>query len=130
MIVSFSEKESNHLLKLQELFYINLIQVYTLPEYIHKRFGGNRIRVFLSLLSLVMYIFSKISVWIIFWIFTGTIQTKSLVYLTHYVPVLMLYRNQSIDLLCKLTGFCMRATLAFNGLKVRAFHCVKHQNVS
>jgi len=36
--------------------------VITLPEYIHKRFGGNRIRIFLSLLSLILYIFTKISV--------------------------------------------------------------------
>ena len=32
------------------------------------------------------------------------------------MPVLPLYRNQSTDLLSKLTGFYMRATLAFNGL--------------
>ena len=36
--------------------------VYTLPEYMHKRFGGNRIRVFLSILSLLLYVFTKISV--------------------------------------------------------------------
>ena len=33
--------------------------------------------------------------------------------LTHYVPVLPSYRNQSIDL----TGFYMRTTLALNGLR-------------
>ena len=32
------------------------------------------------------------------------------------MPVLPSYRSQSIDLLCKLTGFYMMATLAFNGL--------------
>ena len=35
------------------------------------------------------------------------------------MPVLPSYRNQSTDLLCcanQLTGFFMRATLAFNGL--------------
>lgn len=36
--------------------------VATLPEYINKRFGGNRIRVYLSVLSLMLYIFTKISV--------------------------------------------------------------------
>ncbi len=36
--------------------------VATLPEYMNKRFGGNRIRVYLSCLSLILYIFTKISV--------------------------------------------------------------------
>jgi sodium/myo-inositol cotransporter 3 len=37
-------------------------QVCTLPEYMMKRFGGTRIRVFLAALSLILYIFTKISV--------------------------------------------------------------------
>ncbi|XP_033640936.1 sodium/myo-inositol cotransporter-like [Asterias rubens] len=36
--------------------------VYTLPEYMMKRFGGQRIRVYLAMLSLILYIFTKISV--------------------------------------------------------------------
>ena len=36
--------------------------VATLPEYMNKRFGGNRIRIYLSLLSLTLYILTKISV--------------------------------------------------------------------
>ena len=44
------------------LQYFLYMQVCTLPEYIHKRFGGHRIRVFLALLSLLLYIFTKISV--------------------------------------------------------------------
>lgn len=36
--------------------------VATLPEYMNKRFGGTRIRIYLSCLSLVLYIFTKISV--------------------------------------------------------------------
>lgn len=36
--------------------------VSTLPEYIKKRFGGSRIRVYLAILSLVLYIFTKVSV--------------------------------------------------------------------
>lgn len=36
--------------------------VSTLPEYMHKRFGGDRIRVYLAVLSLILYIFTKISV--------------------------------------------------------------------
>ncbi|XP_022083327.1 sodium/myo-inositol cotransporter-like isoform X2 [Acanthaster planci] len=38
------------------------LNVYTLPEYMRKRFGGQRIRVYLAMLSLVLYIFTKISV--------------------------------------------------------------------
>ncbi|CAL4069028.1 unnamed protein product, partial [Meganyctiphanes norvegica] len=36
--------------------------VNTLPEYTHKRFGGRRIQRFLAVLSLILYIFTKISV--------------------------------------------------------------------
>ncbi|XP_074655538.1 sodium/glucose cotransporter 4-like [Tubulanus polymorphus] len=36
--------------------------VYTLPEYIGKRFGGERLRIYLSVLSLVLYIVTKIAV--------------------------------------------------------------------
>jgi uncharacterized sodium:solute symporter family permease YidK len=35
--------------------------VFTMPEYIKKRFGGERIGVYLSTLSLLLYIFTKIS---------------------------------------------------------------------
>ncbi|CAG0886193.1 unnamed protein product [Cyprideis torosa] len=35
--------------------------VFTMPEYLRKRFGGQRIRIFLSCLSLVLYVFTKIS---------------------------------------------------------------------
>ncbi|TSM12499.1 Sodium/glucose cotransporter 1 [Bagarius yarrelli] len=35
--------------------------VVTMPEYLKKRFGGRRIRIYLSVLSLVLYIFTKIS---------------------------------------------------------------------
>ncbi|XP_030639650.1 sodium/glucose cotransporter 4-like isoform X3 [Chanos chanos] len=35
--------------------------VVTMPEYLRKRFGGQRIRIYLSVLSLFLYIFTKIS---------------------------------------------------------------------
>ena len=38
------------------------MQVCTLPEYMKKRFGGRRIRIYLASLSLTLYIFTKISV--------------------------------------------------------------------
>ncbi|XP_040211727.1 sodium/glucose cotransporter 2 isoform X1 [Rana temporaria] len=37
-------------------------EVVTMPEYLKKRFGGERIQIYLSVLSLAMYIFTKISV--------------------------------------------------------------------
>ncbi|KAG8539528.1 hypothetical protein GDO81_020784 [Engystomops pustulosus] len=36
--------------------------VVTMPEYLEKRFGGHRIRIYMSVLSLILYIFTKISV--------------------------------------------------------------------
>ncbi|CAG7730914.1 unnamed protein product [Allacma fusca] len=35
--------------------------VYTMPEYLRLRFGGQRIRVYLAVLALVLYVFTKIS---------------------------------------------------------------------
>ncbi|XP_066983889.1 sodium/glucose cotransporter 4-like isoform X2 [Macrobrachium rosenbergii] len=35
--------------------------VYTMPEYLRQRFGGQRIRVYLAFLALLLYIFTKIS---------------------------------------------------------------------
>ncbi|XP_074640673.1 sodium/glucose cotransporter 4-like isoform X2 [Tubulanus polymorphus] len=35
--------------------------VFTMPEYLRKRFGGQRIRVYLAILALLLYIFTKIS---------------------------------------------------------------------
>lgn len=35
--------------------------VFTMPEYLRKRFGGQRIRIYLSVLALLSYVFTKIS---------------------------------------------------------------------
>ena len=37
-------------------------QVFTLPEYLEKRFGGKRLRVYLSVLAVVLYVITKIAV--------------------------------------------------------------------
>lgn len=37
-------------------------QIVTMPEYLQRRFGGERIRMYLSGLSLLLSIFTKISV--------------------------------------------------------------------
>merc|ERR1712227_265581 len=36
-------------------------EVNTMPEFLQKRFGGQRIRVFVSILALILYVFTKIS---------------------------------------------------------------------
>ncbi|NWV04559.1 SC5A9 protein, partial [Ptilonorhynchus violaceus] len=38
--------------------------VVTMPEYLKKRFGGQRIQIYMSVLSLIIYIFTRISVYI------------------------------------------------------------------
>ncbi|KAJ8312444.1 hypothetical protein KUTeg_009817 [Tegillarca granosa] len=35
--------------------------VFTMPEYLRKRFGGQRIRIYLSVLALLLYVFTKLS---------------------------------------------------------------------
>ncbi|GAV02440.1 hypothetical protein RvY_13004-2 [Ramazzottius varieornatus] len=37
------------------------LQVYTMPEYLQKRYGGQRIRVYLSVLTILLYVTTKIS---------------------------------------------------------------------
>lgn len=43
---------------LQHIF----LQVKTMPEYLQRRFGGRRTQIFIAILSLFIYIFTKISV--------------------------------------------------------------------
>ncbi|XP_050687038.1 sodium/myo-inositol cotransporter-like [Eriocheir sinensis] len=67
-------------------------KVRTVPEYMHKRFGGQRIQMYLAVLSLLLYIFTKISVdlysgsifinqalkWDIYWSMTGLLVLTAL----------------------------------------------------
>ena len=41
--------------------FFSFLGVFTMPEYLRKRFGGQRIRLYLSFLTLLLYIFTKIS---------------------------------------------------------------------
>lgn len=53
--------------------------VVTMPEYLAKRFGGQRIRIYMSVLSLILYIFTKISVrqWLsVFYLADSCVHTK------------------------------------------------------
>ncbi|KAL7847952.1 hypothetical protein AOLI_G00226700 [Acnodon oligacanthus] len=60
--------------------------VVTMPEYLKKRFGGQRIRIYLSVLSLFLYIFTKISADM----FSGAIFIKQALDLNIYVAVVLL----------------------------------------
>ncbi|KAI4876344.1 hypothetical protein NFI96_017809, partial [Prochilodus magdalenae] len=60
--------------------------VVTMPEYLKKRFGGQRIRIYLSVLSLFLYVFTKISADM----FSGAIFIKLAVDLNIYVAVVLL----------------------------------------
>ncbi|XP_068165888.1 sodium/myo-inositol cotransporter-like isoform X2 [Antennarius striatus] len=65
--LSVAAWELNALLLLQVLGWVFIpvyIQsgVYTMPEYLSKRFGGKRLRVYFTILSLLLYIFTKLSV--------------------------------------------------------------------
>lgn len=60
--------------------------VVTMPEYLKKRFGGQRIRIYLSLLSLVLYVLTKISADM----FSGAIFINQALGLNIYVAVISL----------------------------------------
>ncbi|KAK1800914.1 hypothetical protein P4O66_005563, partial [Electrophorus voltai] len=60
--------------------------VVTMPEYLKKRFGGHRIRIYLSVLSLFLYIFTKISADM----FSGAIFINQAMKMNIYLAVVML----------------------------------------
>ncbi|XP_045922892.1 sodium/glucose cotransporter 1 isoform X2 [Micropterus dolomieu] len=60
--------------------------VVTMPEYLKKRFGGQRIRIYLSVLSLCLYVFTKISADM----FSGAIFINQALGLNIYLAVVML----------------------------------------
>ncbi|XP_056288438.1 sodium/glucose cotransporter 1 [Pseudoliparis swirei] len=60
--------------------------VITMPEYLKKRFGGQRIRIYLSVLSLFLYVFTKISADM----FSGAIFINQALGLNIYLAVIML----------------------------------------
>uniref|UniRef100_A0A096M3E6 Sodium/glucose cotransporter 1 n=1 Tax=Poecilia formosa TaxID=48698 RepID=A0A096M3E6_POEFO len=60
--------------------------VVTMPEYLKKRFGGQRIRIYLSVLSLFLYVFTKISADM----FSGAIFIQQALGLNIYFAVIAL----------------------------------------
>ncbi|XP_023689201.1 sodium/glucose cotransporter 2 isoform X1 [Paramormyrops kingsleyae] len=71
--------------------------VITMPQYLKKRFGGNRISLYLSVISLFLYIFTKISVDM----FSGAIFIQQALGWNIYVSVIALL---SITALYSVTG--------------------------
>ncbi|XP_061865691.1 sodium/glucose cotransporter 1 isoform X2 [Colius striatus] len=71
--------------------------VVTMPEYLRKRFGGKRIQVYLSILSLILYIFTKISADI----FSGAIFIQLAIGLNLYLAIIILL---AITALYTITG--------------------------
>uniref|UniRef100_A0AAY4AGK4 Sodium/glucose cotransporter 1 n=1 Tax=Denticeps clupeoides TaxID=299321 RepID=A0AAY4AGK4_9TELE len=63
--------------------------VVTMPEYLKKRFGGQRIRIYLSVLSLALYVFTKISVSLAD-MFAGAIFINQALGLNIYLAVVLL----------------------------------------
>ncbi|KAL3880040.1 hypothetical protein ACJMK2_032312 [Sinanodonta woodiana] len=59
---------------------------YTMPEYLKKRFGGRRIRIYLSVLALILYILTKISAEI----YSGAIFMKQLLNWNMYACILII----------------------------------------
>ncbi|KAJ8300675.1 hypothetical protein KUTeg_022194 [Tegillarca granosa] len=60
--------------------------VYTLPEYMEKRFGGQRLRIYLSLLALVLYIVTKLAVTI----FSGALFIQLAIGWNMYLSIVIL----------------------------------------
>ncbi|XP_055012458.1 sodium/glucose cotransporter 1-like isoform X2 [Boleophthalmus pectinirostris] len=60
--------------------------IVTMPEYLKKRFGGQRIRIYLSVLSLCLYVFTKISADM----FSGAIFIRQALGLNIYLAVIAL----------------------------------------
>ena len=44
------------------VLYIFVLQVFTMPEFLMKRFGGQRIQVYLAVMALLLSIFTKVAV--------------------------------------------------------------------
>ncbi|XP_076354802.1 sodium/myo-inositol cotransporter-like isoform X3 [Tachypleus tridentatus] len=72
-------------------------RVCTLPEFMSKRFGGQRIRTFLAVLSLILYIFTKISVNL----YSGAVFIQQALRWNLYLSVLLLLLMTSV---CTVSG--------------------------
>lgn len=82
--------------------------VFTMPEYLEKRFGGKRIRTYMSVLSLIMYILTKLSVSI----FAGALYIQMALGWNMYLAVgLLLFMTALFTILGGLTAVMYTDTL-------------------
>lgn len=78
---------------------------HTLPEYMKQRFGGSRIRVYLAVLSLILYIFTKVSVRVFSAVSTGKGALQPLLKLSFRCILVSDFRSTCIRVLCSLGCF-------------------------
>ncbi|KAK3734817.1 hypothetical protein QZH41_009688, partial [Actinostola sp. cb2023] len=71
--------------------------VCTMPEYIKRRFGGQRLRIWLSVLALILYVFTKISVNL----FSGALFIRLALGWNLYLAILLML---FLTCLCTITG--------------------------
>lgn len=114
-----------YLLALGSLFTLapfHPIQVVTMPEYLRKRFGGKRIQIYLSVLSVLLYILTKISVSTLPWVGWGGVGEGKLAIgsFSHYPHTLFhqeaecsLYTNFKTSLLCMI-NYCRLLDLNYS----------------
>uniref|UniRef100_A0A674J4S4 Uncharacterized protein n=1 Tax=Terrapene triunguis TaxID=2587831 RepID=A0A674J4S4_9SAUR len=90
--------------------------VVTMPEYLKKRFGGRRIQMYLSVLSLLLYIFTKISADM----FSGAIFIQMAMGLNLYLAIIILL---AVTGLYTITGEFVEQTdkLKTSGLALESF---------
>uniref|UniRef100_H2YDQ1 Solute carrier family 5 member 10 n=1 Tax=Ciona savignyi TaxID=51511 RepID=H2YDQ1_CIOSA len=72
-------------------------QVYTMPQYLHVRYGGSRLRVMLTVLSLAMYVLTKIAVDL----FAGALFIQQALSINLYVAI----ETLTVYATSRLTGF-------------------------
>ncbi|KAK3595789.1 hypothetical protein CHS0354_025425 [Potamilus streckersoni] len=71
--------------------------VFTMPEYLRKRFGGQRIRIYLAVLALLLYVFTKISADL----YSGALFITQSVDINLYIAVIILL---AVSALFTITG--------------------------
>ncbi|KAK3595791.1 hypothetical protein CHS0354_025428 [Potamilus streckersoni] len=73
------------------------LSVFTMPEYLKKRFGGQRIRIYLVVLALLLYVFSKLSADL----YSGALFITQSVDINLYIAVIILL---AVSALFTITG--------------------------
>nr|XP_009861531.2 sodium/myo-inositol cotransporter [Ciona intestinalis] len=111
--------------------------VVTMPEYLSKRFGGKRLRVFMAVLSLLLYIFTKVSVnlysgglfiqqslgWNIYLSMIGLIMITALLTVTGGLAAVIY--TDTLQAVLMISGATALSVLSF--IKVGGYEAMKEQ---